>query len=251
MMRSGNPALNDSTFEAFRDRSYESSNAMTITGTATKTMILLGLCIGTASMTWGMVAGQNMSSAMPWMIGGAVGGLVFGLATCFMPTWSPVTAPLYALAEGLFLGGLSAMYEAQFQGIVFQALIATFGTTFSLLIAYQTGIIKATQNFKLGVFAATGGICLMYLTTMILGMFGMNVSAMRSGPLGIGISVVVVIVAALNLVLDFDYIEEAAKRGAPKYCEWYGAYGLMVTLVWLYVEILRLIAMLAGRSGKD
>ncbi|MEK6262985.1 MAG: Bax inhibitor-1/YccA family protein [Planctomycetota bacterium] len=246
-MRSGNPALNDSTFESFRGGSYESANAMTITGTATKTMILLGLCIGTASMTWGMVAGQNMGVAMPWMIGGMIGGLVFGLATAFKPTWAPVTAPLYALAEGLFLGGLSAMYETQFHGIVFQALIATFGTTFSLLVAYQLRIIKATENFKLGVFAATGGICLMYLAMMVLSMFGIDMSIMRSGWMGIGISVFVVIVAALNLVLDFDFIEEAAKNGAPKYCEWYGAYGLMVTLVWLYVEILRLLAMLASR----
>ena len=184
---------------------------------------------------------------MPWMIGGMIGGLVFGLATAFKPTWAPVTAPLYALAEGLFLGGLSAMYEAQFHGIVFQALIATFGTTFSLLIAYQTGIIKATQNFKLGVFAATGGIALMYLAMMVMSMFGMRVSFMSMGGWGIAISAVIVIVAALNLVLDFDFIEEAAKNGAPKYCEWYGAYGLMVTLVWLYVEILRLLAMLASR----
>ena len=238
-MRSGNPALNDSTFNSFRDGSYESSNAMTISGAATKTMILLGLCFGAAAMTWGMVAGQNMQGAVPWMIGGVVAGLIFGLATSFKPTWAPVTAPLYALAEGLFLGGLSAMYEAQFHGIVFQALLATFGTTFSLLIAYQFGIIKATENFKLGVFAATGGIALMYLAMMLMGW------------LGIGISVVVVIVAAMNLVLDFDYIEQAAQNGAPKYCEWYAAYGLMVTLVWLYVEILRLIAMLAGRSRND
>ncbi|MCX7407095.1 MAG: Bax inhibitor-1/YccA family protein [Planctomycetales bacterium] len=250
-MRSGNPALNDSTFNSFRDGSYESSNAMTISGAATKTMILLGLCFGAAAMTWGMVAGQNMQGAVPWMIGGVVAGLIFGLATSFKPTWAPVTAPLYALAEGLFLGGLSAMYEAQFHGIVFQALLATFGTTFSLLIAYQFGIIKATENFKLGVFAATGGIAMMYLAMMLMSMFGMNVSIMSMGWLGIGISVVVVIVAAMNLVLDFDYIEQAAQNGAPKYCEWYAAYGLMVTLVWLYVEILRLIAMLAGRSRND
>ena len=250
-MRSGNPALNDSTFNSFRDGSYESSNAMTISGAATKTMILLGLCFGAAAMTWGMVAGQNMQGAVPWMIGGVVAGLIFGLATSFKPTWAPVTAPLYALAEGLFLGGLSAMYEAQFHGIVFQALLATFGTTFSLLIAYQFGIIKATENFKLGVFAATGGIAMMYLAMLLMSMFGMNVSIMSMGWLGIGISVVVVIVAAMNLVLDFDYIEQAAQNGAPKYCEWYAAYGLMVTLVWLYVEILRLIAMLAGRSRND
>jgi len=249
-MRSGNPALNDSTFDSFRGN-YEASSSMTITGTVTKTMILLGLCIGTASMTWSMVGGQNMGAAMPWMIGGAIGGLVFGLTTGFVPRWSPITAPLYALAEGLFLGGLSGMYEAQFQGIVFQALIATFGTTFALLIAYQTGIIKATQNFKLGVFAATGGIAIMYFAMMVMSMFGMRVNFLSMGGWGIAISAFVVIVAALNLVLDFDYIEAAAQNGAPKYCEWYGAYGLMVTLVWLYVEILRLLTLLAGRSQND
>lgn len=250
-MRSGNPTLNSSTFDAFRGEAYEASNAMTIQGTALKTLILLGLCTGTASLTWGMVQGQAVGQAMPWMIGGIVGGLIFGLATSFKPNWSPVTAPLYAMAEGLFLGGISALFEMKFQGIVFQAMIATFGTTFALLMAYQTGIIKATENFKLGVFAATGGIGIMYLSMWIMRMFGMNVSLFSMGGWGIAISAVVVIVAALNLVLDFDFIEDAANRGAPKYCEWYGAYGLMVTLVWLYIEILRLLAIIAGRSQND
>lgn len=248
-MRSGNPALNGSTFDAFRGEVFERSNAMTIQGAATKTLILLGLCIGTASLTWGMVmTGPQAGQAFPWMIGGVIGGLVFGLATSFVPKWSPVTAPLYALAEGLFLGGISAMFERQFEGIVFQAMLATFGTTFALLMAYMTGIIRATENFKLGVFAATGGIAIMYLAMWVMRMFGMNVSFFAMGGWGIAISAVVVVVAALNLVLDFDFIEDAANRGAPKYCEWYGAYGLMVTLVWLYIEILRLLALIAGRS---
>lgn len=250
-MRSGNPTLNSSTFDMFRGESYEASNSMTIQGAATKTLILLGLCTGMASITWGMVGGQAIDQAMPWMIGGIIGGLVFGLVTSFVPRWSPVTAPLYAMAEGLFLGGLSAIFERQFQGIVFQALIATFGTTFALLIAYQTGIIKATQNFKLGVFAATGGIAILYLSMWIMRMCGMNVSLFAMGGWGIAISAVVVIVAALNLVLDFDFIEEMANRGAPKYCEWYGAYGLMVTLVWLYVEILRLLVLIAARTQSN
>ena len=173
------------------------------------------------------------------------------MVTSFVPKWSPVTAPLYALAEGLFLGGISAQFENAFQGIVLQALVATFGTTFALLIAYQTGIIKATENFKLGVFAATGGIGIMYLAMWIMGMFGLRVSLFAMGGWGIAISAVVVIVAALNLVLDFDYIEEAANRGAPKYCEWYGAFGLMVTLVWLYIEILRLLALIAMSSKEN
>lgn len=250
-MRSGNPSLNNTTFDAFRGGYYEASNAMTIHGTATKTLILLILAVATASTTWGMVYGQNPAVAMPWMFGGAIGGLILGLATSFKPNWSPYTAPLYALAEGLFLGGISALFERQFQGIVFQALLATFGTAFALLMAYQTGIIKATENFKLGVFAATGGIGVMYLAMFIMRMCGMNVSIMSMGWIGIGISAVVVIVAALNLVLDFDFIEDAANRGAPKFCEWYGAYGLMVTLVWLYVEILRLLAIIAMNSQNS
>jgi len=251
-MRSGNPALNSTTFDMFRGSAYESSNAMTIRGTASKTMILLGLCVGTASMTWSMVTSQNIGGAVPWIFGGAIAGLVFGLATAFMPRWAPVTAPLYALAEGLFLGGLSGMYESQLQGIVFQALIATFGTTFALLLAYQSGIIRATENFKLGVVAATGGIFIMYMAMWVISFFR-PVSFLAMGPWGIVISAVIVIVAALNLVLDFDYIEDAARRGAPKYCEWYGAYGLMVTLVWLYVEILRLLALIARytQSSND
>ncbi len=250
MQRSGNPALNSSTFDMFRGESHDASNTMTIQGAATKTLILLGLCVGTASLTWGMVQGQQVSQAMPWVFGGVIGGLVFGLVTSFKPTWSPVTAPMYALAEGLFLGGISAIFEARFPGIVFQALLATFGTAFALLMAYKTGIIKATENFKLGVFAATGGIGIMYLAMWIMQMCGMRVSLMSMGGWGIAISAVVVIIAALNLVLDFDYIEDAANRGAPKYCEWYGAFGLMVTLVWLYIEILRLLAIIAMSSRE-
>lgn len=250
-MRSGNPVLNNSTFDSMRADAYGSSGTMTIRGTATKTLILLGLCAGMASITWGMVRGQDVQQAMPWMIGGIIGGLVFGLATSFVPKWSPVTGPLYAMAEGLFLGGISALFERQFQGIVFQALLATFGTTFALLMAYQTGIVKATENFKLGVLAATGGIGIMYLVMFVLRAMGLyNFNLMAMGGWGIAISAVIVIVAALNLVLDFDYIEHAAAQGAPKYCEWYGAYGLMVTLVWLYIEILRLLAIIAN-SQRD
>lgn len=245
-MRSGNPTLNSTTFESFRGGYYEASNAMTIQGTATKTLILLVLCASTASVTWGMVSGANPGLAVPWIMGGMFGGLIFGLATAFKPNWAPFTAPLYALAEGLFLGGISAMFERQLQGVVFQALLATFGTALALLFAYQTRVIKATENFKLGVVAATGGIFFLYLALWVMSFFGFRVSFMAMGGWGIAISAVIVIVAALNLVLDFDFIEDAANRGAPKFCEWYGAYGLMVTLVWLYIEILRLLIIIAS-----
>ena len=177
------------------------------------------------------------------------GGLILALVTTFKKEWAPVTAPLYALVEGFFLGAISAMYELRFDGIVFQAVALTFGTLGALLLAYRSGLIKATENFKLGVVAATGGIFLIYLVTFVLGFFGVNVPFVHeSGLLGIGFSLFVVVVAALNLVLDFDFIESGVDAGAPKYMEWYGAFGLMVTLVWLYVEFLRLLSKLQSRN---
>jgi uncharacterized YccA/Bax inhibitor family protein len=185
---------------------------------------------------------------MPWALGGAVVGLLTALAICFRHTWAPTLAPVYALTEGLFLGGVSASFEAQYPGIVIQAVGGTFGTLAGLLLAYQSGLIRATENLKLGIVAATGGICLVYLISLVGGLFGFPVPFIHeAGPVGIGFSLFVVVVAALNLVLDFDFIEQAADRGAPKYLEWYGAFALMVTLVWLYMEILRLLSKLRSR----
>jgi uncharacterized YccA/Bax inhibitor family protein len=257
-MRTGNPALNDKTFENFgvyrRDLAAERSPAdtMTINGTAQKTMFLLVLAMGTACFTWSKTFSAveaDPAAALPWAVGGAIVGLVAALAICFKNTWAPALAPVYALAEGLFLGGVSASLEAQYPGIVIQAVGGTFGTLFGLLLAYQSGLIKATENFKLGIVAATGGICLVYLLSMIGGFFGFPIPYIHAaGPIGIGFSLVVVVIAALNLVLDFDFIEQAAERGAPKYLEWYGAFALMVTLVWLYMEILRLLSKLRSRD---
>ena len=257
-MRTGNPALNDKTFENFgvygRDLTAEQSPAgtMTINGTAQKTMFLLLLAMGSACFTWsktftGLEA--NPAAAMPWAFGGAMVGLITAIAICFKHTWAPALAPVYALAEGLFLGGVSASFEAQYPGIVIQSVGGTFGTLAGLLLAYQSGLIKATENFKLGIVAATGGICLVYLISLIGGLFGFPIPYIHAaGPVGIGFSLVVVVIAALNLVLDFDFIEQAAERGAPKYLEWYGAFALMVTLVWLYMEILRLLSKLRSRD---
>jgi uncharacterized YccA/Bax inhibitor family protein len=159
-----------------------------------------------------------------------------------------VTAPIYALLEGLVLGGVSLIFNSKWNGIALQAAMLTFGTLFAMLAAYRSGFIRATEKFKMGVVAATGGICLMYLVGWILSMFGMNMSFLYgNGMLSIGISVVVVVVAALNLVLDFDLIEQGAAVGAPKYLEWYSGFSLLVTLVWLYIEILRLLAKLNSR----
>ena len=245
-MRSGNPVLNVATMDSFRGEFFPASQSMTIQGTATKALILLGMCVGTGSFTFGMTHGENPSAAMPWMIGGVIGGLVFCLATSFNPSWAPVTAPLYAIAEGLALGAISGMYERMFHGIVPQAALATLGTMAAMLFAYKTGVIRATRGFMLGVAAATGGIALMYMVAMVCSLFHIQLPFLYSpSPIGIAISVGIVIVAALNLIIDFAAIQQAAEHGAPKYYEWYSAFGLMVTLVWLYIEIIRLLAMIA------
>jgi uncharacterized YccA/Bax inhibitor family protein len=183
------------------------------------------------------------------MLGG-IGGLICALVTVFKPRWSPYTAPLYAGLEGLLLGGVSAMFEASYPGIALQAVGATCGTLAALLAAYASGLIRPSEHFKLGIMAATGGICLVYLASWVLSLLGIHAmgSLFGNGLLGIGFSVVVVIVAALNLVLDFDFIENGVRQAAPKYMEWYGAFGLLVTLVWLYLEILRLLSKLRSRN---
>jgi uncharacterized YccA/Bax inhibitor family protein len=179
---------------------------------------------------------------------GVIGGLIAAMVTIFKKEWAATTTPIYAGLEGLALGGISAVFEARFPGLVSQAVFLTFGTLGALLLAYRSGLIRATENFKLGVFAATGGIAVIYLINFVMSFFGSSIPMIHSsGTVGIVFSVIVVGVAALNLVLDFDFIEQGAKRGAPKYMEWYGAFGLLVTLVWLYLEILRLLAKLQER----
>jgi uncharacterized YccA/Bax inhibitor family protein len=249
MMRTANPALNQKTFASMAPVAT-AGEAMTIQGTVNKTGILLVFLLITAGWTWNMFfQSGNPAAVMPWMLVGLFGGFIVALVTIFKQTWSPVTAPIYALLEGLLLGGLSSIMEAQFPGIVIQAVALTFGTLFCLLLAYKSGLIKATENFKLGVVAATGGIGLIYFATIVLGFFGIGIPYIHdSGLIGIGFSLFVVVVAALNLVLDFDFIETGAERGAPKYMEWYASFGLIVTLVWLYIEILRLLAKLRGRD---
>ena len=248
MMRSANPTLSGKSFEGY-GRVMEAGEVMTIQGTVNKTAFLLILAIGTAAWTWDkFFTAGNPAAVMPYFWGGAIGGFVVALVTIFKKNWASFTAPIYALLEGLFLGAISAFFEARFPGIVIQAVGLTFGTLVALLMAYKSGLIKATENFKLGVVAATGGIFLVYMATMVLGFFGVAIPYIHgSGIIGIGFSVFVVVIAALNLVLDFDFIESGAAAGAPKFLEWYGAFALIVTLVWLYLEILRLLAKLSSR----
>jgi uncharacterized YccA/Bax inhibitor family protein len=246
-MRTANPALKERTFVGVRAAAGEP--AMSLQGTATKSLALVLLTVFAASFTWNAVAAGNLGIVGPATLVGGIGGLVVALITVFKPTVSPYTAPIYAVLEGLLLGGVSALYNARFAGLPLQAVALTFGVFMALLVVYRTGLVRATENFRLGVVAATGGIMLMYLLTFVLRFFGVEMAFLHdSSPLSIGISLVVVVVAALNLVLDFDFIERGVAHGAPKYMEWYGAFGLLVTLVWLYLELLRLLAKLQGRS---
>jgi uncharacterized YccA/Bax inhibitor family protein len=190
----------------------------------------------------------NSSVPQPFSLLGLVGGLVTALVTIFKHTAAPYTTPLYAGFEGLLLGGLSLLFETRYPGIVINAVGLTFGTLAVLLAAYSTGLIRPSERFKLGIVAATGGIGLLYLVSMVMGFFGHSIPFIHdSGPIGIAFSLFVVGIAALNLVLDFDFIEKGAAMGAPRYMEWVGAFGLLVTLVWLYLEILRLLAKLQDR----
>jgi uncharacterized YccA/Bax inhibitor family protein len=239
-LRSGNPALTSKIFlELGR---ADTANAMTIQGTVNKTGLALLLLMASATLTWN----STEASGLIWV--GALGGFIVALITIFNKTAAPYTVPVYAVLEGLFLGGISRIFESMYPGIVQQAVFLTFGTLGALLLAYRSGLIKATENFKLGVTAATGGIAFVYLVSIVMGFFGIHFSMIHSsGPMGILFSAFVVVIAALNLVMDFDFIEEGAENGAPKYMEWYGAFGLLVTLIWLYLEILRLLAKLRKR----
>lgn len=242
MIRTANPALNERAFRSARSSS--TTEVMTLDGAVNKTAFSIILTI--AAGYWSWTNPEMIRFYLPLML------LTLGIfiALYFKKEWAPFLTPAYAVAEGLMLGSISLMFEMRFPGIAFQAISYTFGALAALLLAYKSGWIKATENFKLGVFAATGAIAIVYLLNMILSLFGMPMSFLHnSSPLSIGISMVVVVVAALNLVLDFDFIENAAaSRNTPKYMEWYAAFGLLVTLIWLYLEILRLLSKLNSRE---
>jgi uncharacterized YccA/Bax inhibitor family protein len=239
--RSGNPALREDVFSAARTAD---GGVMTVQGTVNKTALLLVLALATASAAWvlGTAGGPGVGG---WAIGASLVGLGVAIATIVRPQWSPVTAPIYALVQGVVLGLVSMWLEASFEGIAIQAVALTFGVMGAMLALYRTGVIKVTQRFRAGVLAATLGIAVVYLVALGLSLFGVRVPFLWDGsPLGILISLVIVVVAALNLLLDFDLIERGARSGAPAYMEWYAAFGLLVTLVWLYLELLRLLAQL-------
>jgi len=242
--RTSNPALNSNTFKSSTNGSaLFIDNTMTIQGTVDKTAISLVLLIIAAYYTYS-------SGTESMIMIGSIGGLIVALITIFKKKWSPFTVPIYAVLEGLALGSISYIYNLQYSGIVLQAISITIFVLFSLLFAYRSKIIKPSENFKLGLFAATGGIFLLYLINFIMSFFDSGISLLSSNNssiLSIGLSFGIVIIAALNLVIDFDFIEEGSEKGAPKYMEWYGAFGLLVTLIWLYLELLRLLAKMKNR----
>ena len=245
--RSGNPSLNSKTFQNLERPSGSHllrDDVMTIQGTVDKTGISLALLIFAGYFA-------HVPDGFMFMIIGGLGGFIVAIITIFKKTWAPITVPLYAILEGLFLGSISYMYGQMYEGIVLNAIILTVSILASLLLVYKSGYIKVTENFKLGVAAATGGIALVYLFSIFGSFFGINISFLdpNNGSLiSIGASLFIVIIASLNLVMDFDFIEEGAEKRVPKYMEWFGAFGLLVTLVWLYLEILRLLSKLNSRK---
>lgn len=247
--KTSNPTLGENIINNY---AYATADrTMTIQGAVNKVALLLALVVAGALYTWSKVmtaVEMGEGSVQGWMIGGSIAGFILALVITFKKDWAPLLSPVYAICEGLCIGALSAYFEVMFPGLVLRAVLLTFGVLFALLFMYKMRIITVTQRFRAIVLAATVGIAFAYLVTFIIGLFGVNTSFMyNGGSMSLIISLVVVAVAALNLVLDFDFIEQGSQADLPAYFEWYAAFGLMVTLIWLYIEILRLLAIIAGR----
>ncbi|MFV0336911.1 MAG: Bax inhibitor-1/YccA family protein [Chthoniobacterales bacterium] len=240
-MPSSNPTLRPAAFENV-ERSV--GPAMSLSGTINRSAILLLLVILGASYTW-----NTTSQYAPILtFGGGIAGFIIAMVTIFKMKWAPFTSPVYALCEGLFLGGISAMYNTQSQGIVLQAVMLTFGVLATMLFLYQMRIIRVNDTFRTVITAAIGGIALVYVVGFVLGFFGIQMPFINdASPIGIGISLFIVGIASLSLALDFDTIEKGIQARAPRYMEWYCAFGLMISLIWLYLEILRLLSKLNRR----
>jgi|TARA_B110000211_G_scaffold64647_1_gene74291 uncharacterized YccA/Bax inhibitor family protein len=238
--RSSNPAFTRG-FENHSE-SLPISERMTLDGAVNKTGILLALCFSGAFIGW-----NNPALVIP----AAIIGFILAMVTIFRSKEKAgTTAPLYAITQGVALGGITLLYENQFDGIAVQAIGLTFGILASLLLCYKSGLIKPTENFRLMIAAGMGGIFLLYMVNFVMSFFGtgMTLLSPTNGSLmSIGLSAGIVCFASLSLVLDFDFIEEGAEQGLPKYMEWYGAFSLMLTLVWLYLEILRLLSKMRSR----
>ncbi len=253
LLKSANPALSEKIFSTTE---YDQQQGiMTARGAMNKFGFLFLMVVAGAAFTWHLYYQGKTQTMMPLMMAGVFGGLITALIITFKRSWAPFLAPLYGLLEGLFLGAISAImneaFSAKYPGLVIQSVGLTLGVAVAMFLLYNTGIIKVTQRFRSVLFTATIGIAIFYLVTWIVRMFGVQMDFMMMGNgsmLGIGISLFVVVIAALNLIIDFDMIEQGAAMGAPKYMEWYCAFGLMVTIVWLYVEILRLLSRFGNRN---
>ena len=253
IFKSSNPTLSEKIFDRSALAEAEAQGIMSVRGTINKFGFLMLMVVGAAAYNWHLFETFNRSTMTTLMMVGIFGGMIAAFAIIFKPTWAPYIAPAYALLEGLFLGGLSAIINDAFQksypGLIMEAVGLTFGVAFAMFILYNFRIIRATEKFKSIIISATMGIAIFYLITIVVGWFGINMPFMYdSSPLGIGISLFVVAIAAMNLILDFDMIERGAEAGAPKFMEWYGAFGLMVTIVWLYIEMVKLLMRLSRRN---
>ncbi len=251
LLKSGNPTLSEKRFEQTIEAGNSGQGTMTQSGTLNKFGLMMLLVIAAAAFAW--KAAAEGKAIMPWIIGSAIGGLVLALIISFRPKTAPYLAPVYALIEGVFVGGISAYYADAFAqyapNIVMQAVGLTFGVIIAMFGLYHFGIIKATEKFRSVLIAATAGIAIFYLLSFVLGFFGIQMPLIHDSSIwGIGFSLVVVVIAALNLILDFDLIDRGTAMGAPKYMEWFGAFALIVTIVWLYIEILRLLSKLSSRD---
>ncbi|PIW61911.1 MAG: hypothetical protein COW13_02945 [Candidatus Omnitrophica bacterium CG12_big_fil_rev_8_21_14_0_65_50_5] len=260
-MESSNPIFNSKVLS--QGYAADPAGTMTVNGAVNKSFILLALLLLPAFWAWGKVAGLYSAASeeammaqaavikqlFGWSIAASIGGLVIAVVLAFKKQWAPVLAPVYALTQGFVIGGLSAYYEVQFSGIVMNAAGLTIATLLCLLSVYKMGWIKVTRGFALGMMIAVGAIALIYIVDIIASLFGHPMPMIHSnGPVAIGFSLVVVGIAAFSLILDFDFFERGAQAGLPKYMEWYAAFGLMVTLIWLYLEILRLLSKLRSRN---
>jgi uncharacterized YccA/Bax inhibitor family protein len=240
-METSNPLLKrEGAFSGAWDRTAP----MTLQGVINKTGILLLLCLGAAAFAW-----TQPDLRGPLILLGLVGGLIACLVGIFKPATTPITAPIYAVLEGLFLGAISQVIELRYHGIVANAMLLTFGVLALMLVLYTTRTIRVTDKLIKGVFIATASVCLVYVVDLVLNMFGTRVAYIHeAGPIGIGISLVIVGIAAFNLLVDFAVIEDGVRKGSPRFMEWYCGMALLVTLVWLYLEILRLLSKLRGRN---
>ncbi|MGN6352848.1 MAG: Bax inhibitor-1/YccA family protein [Parafilimonas sp.] len=251
LFQSDNPTLSQKIFSRSLDQS--DTGVMTVRGSIGKFGFLLFMVLAAASYTWYLYYNNQQQTMVTLMWVGIIGGLISVLAICFKPTLAPYLSPAYGILEGLFLGAISAIlndaFSERYPGLVMQAVGLTFGVALAMFLLYNFRVIKATEKFKSTIFAATAGIAIFYVITLLLRVFGVNIPFMYdSSLLGIGISLFIVAIAALNLIIDFDMIEKGAEMGAPKYMEWYGAFGLLVTMIWLYIEILKLLSRFAGRK---